>query len=255
MNVSAHVASLRDQGFCVLPAQYSTAQVQTLRAGIEDIYDELAPPALHSKTPQEVAPDVELSGTGLVIKKVLGRRREFPAVAVDATIVDIIKGALGPGAHIEMSAAVVADHTRPFFEWHDHLGGIDEELYRRRGERPQVPTLQRIAMIVYLETLDEAAGQLLVYPKRNEDGSVPCDLPRNSRWPGDIVVGGPPGTTVLIDQTTWHAALPRTASGLRIFFGLWFAAGDVGRTEIIDESLQNLDAPPLLAAVLPPSAT
>jgi hypothetical protein len=244
------------QGFCVLPGQYQADQVTQLRAAILAQYDALGRPPLYSKHPRVVSEDVELSRTGLVWTKLLKRRPDLHHAMLDEEVVRIAQAALGPGTRLELTGAVLADHTRPFFSWHDHAGGIDQELYRRRGEHPQLPKLQRLAMIVYLDEMKEGAGRLLVHPKRNADGSAPCTEGLDVPWPGQVAVEGPPGTTVLVDQTTWHAALPRTMDeNLRVFFGLWFAAADAGETELSDESLHDVKDPSPLWKELVPGAT
>ncbi len=252
---SVHVRAreIEARGFCVLPSQYTADQVKRLRAAIVAQYTALGRPPLYSKEHKTVAENVELSSTGLVLTKVLKKSPELHEYMLDEEVVRIAQAALGPGTHLELTGAVVTNHTRPFFDWHNHVGGIDEELFRRRGERPQLPKLQRLAMIVYLDDMKEGAGRLLVHPDRNEDGSPPCVEPIGGPWPGQVVIEGPPGTTVLVDQTTWHAALPRTSdTELRIFFGLWFAAGDVGPTELHDETLRAVTgASPLLQEILP----
>ncbi|HHH30734.1 MAG TPA: hypothetical protein ENK57_20655 [Polyangiaceae bacterium] len=67
---------------------------------------------------------------------------------------------------------------------------------------------------------------------------------------------GPPGTVVMMDQTTWHAVLPRAAGqGLRLLFGLWFASATAPPSVTVDETLCQLDAPSaLLLSLLPRGA-
>lgn len=251
-DIDAHAREIDVRGFCVLPAQYPLPQVKELRRAIVEQYDALGRPPLYAKKPRTLSEDVELSSTGLVLSKLLKRCPDLQPSMLDETVVRIAQAALGKGTHLELTAAVIADHTRPFFEWHDHAGGIDQELHRRRGERPQLPKLQRLAMIVYLDEMKEGAGRLLLHPERNDDGSAPCSEARDVPWPRQVVVEGPPGTTVLVDQTTWHAALPRTIDeNLRIFFGLWFASAEVGNTERSDESLREVKASPLWRELVP----
>lgn len=253
MNRDACVRDIDAQGFCVLPGQYPADQVAQLRSAIVEQYDVMGRPPLYSKCPRALGEDVELSTTGLVFTKLLKRCPELHSIMLDEDVVRIAQTSLGPGTHLELTAAVIADHTRPFFDWHDHAGGIDQELYRRRGEHPQLPKLQRLALVVYLDEMKEGAGRLLLHPERNEDCSAPCSEARNVPWPGQVIVEGPPGTAVLMDQTTWHAALPRTmVENLRVFFGLWFAAADVGETELHDESLHDVKSPSALWKELVP---
>jgi hypothetical protein len=65
----------------------------------------------------------------------------------------------------------------------------------------------------------------------------------------------PRGPAVLIEQTTWHAALPQTREGLRMFMGFYFAAATAPAPQAIDESLARFKTDvALLASVLPPEA-
>lgn len=96
-------------------------------------------------------------------------------------------------------------------------------------------------------------GQLLIHPRRVSGASGPPGPVEQPLWAERLEVTGPPGTVVMLDQTTWHAALPRTVDQeLRCFFGLWFVSATAPVAERVDESLLRVDTnDPLLRSLLP----
>ncbi|PRP97468.1 hypothetical protein ENSA5_33610 [Enhygromyxa salina] len=244
---------LVERSFAVLPGHYGPAKVGRIRAALERIYHRLDDPPLWSNEPRWLNDDLEVSGTGVVIHKLLSFDPELHRDILEPDVIEIIRGALGPDMHLEFAGAVVTNYTRPFFKWHNHVGGIDDERYRRLGLRPAIEKPERVAMIVYLDEMGPETGQLLIHPERVSGAAGPPEPVDKLRWDGQFEVVGPPGTVVMIDQTTWHAALPRTIDHeLRFFFGLWFAASCVAKTERVDESLFEIDSPdPLLQSLLP----
>ncbi len=250
--VEGAVTSLRRKGFCILRGHCDAARVLRLREGVAAVYESLQPVALYDAETRTLAPDVELSPTGLVLTRLL---RWCPALhhsLFDEEMVTIVREALGEGAHLELTASVLTDRSRPFFPWHHHAGGIDEELLRHRGEYVTAQ-LQRLALIIYLDAQEPGGGELLLHPERTADGSPPVARAQDEEWPRQVVVAGPPGTAVLMDQLTWHAARQRTLPGQRIFVGAWFAAGAVADTERVDDSLYAVQSPsPLFRSLLRP---
>jgi hypothetical protein len=151
-------------------------------------------------------------------------------------------------------AGVVSDHTRPFLEWHMPVGGIDDERYRRQGLLPRFERPERISMLVYLDDMDERSGQLLVYPRKITDPMTPPQPISSRAWDGQVAVKGPAGTAVFMEQSTWHAVLPRVDTSPRMFVGFWFAASHAAHAERTDETLRGLGAADeVLASVLPRS--
>ncbi|MFO7564876.1 MAG: hypothetical protein R6X02_19685 [Enhygromyxa sp.] len=244
---------LIDRSYAVLPGHWDPAKLARIRAALLGIYARLDHPPLWSSKPRWQGENVEISDTGLVIHKLLSFDPELHADLIDPQVVEIIRGALGHDMHLEFAGAVITNHTRPFFKWHNHVGGIEDEKYRRLGLRPAIERPERIAMIVYLDEMGPGTGQLLIHPHRVSGAADPPGPIEQLHWEGQVEVSGGPGTVVMIDQTTWHAALPRTVDHeLRLFFGLWFAASCVPKTERIDESLVAIDSPdPLLRSLLP----
>jgi hypothetical protein len=251
--VDAVSLQLIERSYAVLPSHWKLDKVARIRAALAGIYERLELPPLWSSDPRWLGDNVEISDTGLVIHKLLSFDPKLHAELLDAEVIEIIRGALGQDMHLEFAGAVITNHTRPFFKWHNHVGGIEDEKYRRLGLRPAIERPERVAMIVYLDEMGPETGQLLIHPHRVSGASDPPGPIEEPRWDGQVEVSGGPGTVVMIDQTTWHAALPRTIDHeLRFFFGLWFAASCVAETERVDESLFAIDSPdPLLRSLLP----
>jgi hypothetical protein len=255
-DAAALTRQLIEHSWAVVPGRYAADKVARVRDRLLAIYRRLDRPPLWSREPQELGENLELSGTGLVIHKLLTFDPELHHDLLEPDVVEIIRGTLGPDMALEFAGAVITNYTRPFFKWHNHVGGIEDEKYRRLGLRPAIERPERVAMIVYLDEMGPGTGQLLIHPRRVSGAAGPPGPIEATHWDGQIEVSGPPGTVVMIDQTTWHAALPRTVDQeLRLFFGLWFAAASAPKPERVDESLFSIDSPdPLLRSLLPRGA-
>jgi hypothetical protein len=252
-SMQALTQQLIERSYAIVPGRYGPDKLARIRATLLAIYGRLDQPPLWSQEPQVLGENLELSATGLVIHKLLSFDPELHHDLLEPDIIEIIRGALGEDMHLEFAGAVITNYTRPFFKWHNHVGGIEDEKYRRLGLRPPIERPERVAMIVYLDEMGPGTGQLLIHPQRVSGAAGPPGPIDEPRWQERVEVSGPPGTVVMIDQTTWHAALPRTVDHeLRFFFGLWFAAASVPKTERVDESLFAVDSrDPLLRSLLP----
>ena len=245
---------LASESYAVWPALYSPAQIEAMRSELARVYREAGAPVPYGEGVRWLGNDVELSSTGFVVHKLLGRAASLQQGLLPPEAIAIVRRVLGDDMQLEMVAGVVSDHTRPFFEWHMHVGGIDDERYRREGLRPRFERPERISMLVYLDEMREDSGQLLVLPRRIDDPLEPPYPIASRRWEGQVAVRGPAGTAVLMEQSTWHAVLPRIEPSLRMFVGFWFAAAYATRAERTDETLRDLPAADeVLSSVLPRS--
>lgn len=241
--------SLRAHGYAVLPGLMPTDRVLRMRDAMDALLDEIQPDALFAKAPRWIAPDLQVAGTGLVFHRLLGRAPELADDMLHPLAYALMREVLGEGVFVEFVGAVVCDGTRPFFEWHHHVGGIDDELSRQRGRLPAGEKPERIAMLVYLDATGPELGQLLVDPARRT-GPPPHPI-HQLEWPDMVGVSGPAGTIVFLDQVTWHAVTTRTQPGLRRFVGMWFAAADAPPSEGVDTTLLELETDsPEFAALL-----
>lgn len=231
-------AQLRRQGYAVLPGLYDAATVARMRTAVAALYVQLGAPETWSQVPYWPTESVEISGTGLVMHRLLGAVPHLQDGLVHPTALAVLQTALGPDLYLEFVASLVCDRSRPFFDWHHHAGGVDDELFRRQGKLPDERPVERVSMIIYLDSLEPGAGQLLIDTQRRI-GPAPFATDEPD-WPDHVAVSGPPGTVALFDQGQWHAVTPRTHDGLRIFVGMWFAARNSPRAQTVDTSLDAL---------------
>jgi hypothetical protein len=180
--IGALSADLRERSFAIIPELYPAPQVVALRDVMGRLYRDLGSPRPYGEGVQWLGENLEVSQTGFVIHKLLGFTRELHRGLLAHGAVELVRGALGRDMHLEMVAGVVTDHTRPFFQWHMHVGGIDDEAYRRRGLRPMFTKPERIAMLVYLDEMGPDTGQLLIYPRKITDPIEPPFPATERHW-------------------------------------------------------------------------
>ncbi len=171
---------------------------------------------------------------------------------VRSDVVAAIRGYIGQDVEIELTGAVIADSHRPFFEWHTHIGGIDDSKYRHAGIWPQFDEPQRVMTLLYVQDLDAENGPLLVFPRGVREPTAPRHDPYALSWPDQVELQLPRGSVVVMDQCTWHAVRPKTNAGLRSFIGCYFKSPKAPPTEWIDESLRGfVGGGELLQSLLP----
>lgn len=239
---SAPTLSLARDGAAMMACIYTDAEQARFRSSLLDAYHALGSPALYSKAPQQVAEYAEVSGTGCVVRELLGVAPGLLDIQplFPTPVLDRLGEVLGDGLQLEMAAGVLADHSRPFLSWHHHAGGIDDEVYRRRGKSLQdlAPRAQRVSMIVYLDPMHKDTGELLVRPGFDREPQGPLD----ADWSDQVVFSLEPGSVVFLDQRVWHAVRPRSPTlGMRAFVGFWFASAGAPHSETKDRSLRYED--------------
>jgi len=251
--VDAHAAELSERGFTVIPNLYPQDRLESLRAALLTEYEAAGrPPVVAAGHLVEKGSYNTATAAGFAISRILTTRPEVaPLLLVDDGVA-VLRRALGDDMRLEIAGGMISDRTRPFFKWHHHLGGVDELRWSEGKGYPRRSTPERVLMLVYLDAIDEQSGSLLVYPRRVTD---PVEAPypiEQLHWEGEVVVHVEPGTAVLLEQTTWHAALPQTRDGLRMFVGFYFAASSAPAPEARDASLEDFSTDvPLLSSVLP----
>ena len=245
-------AQLRTRGFALLEGVYDAATCALLKDALDGLRAGLGDPPLYAKDPIYPAPKSEISTTGLVFYELFGWRPDLAGRVFDPVGLGAIRAILGEGLHLELVGGVISDEGRPYFEWHTHLGGIDDERWRHAHRFPRYARSHRVQYLLYPEAVTEATGPLLVHPRRVGDPTEPPHPIDQTRWPGDVKLTFPAGSVLLLEQCVWHAVLPRQAPGLRYFVGGYFASAEAPPTELVDESLQTLQTDdPLLSSVLP----
>ncbi len=244
-------AALAEVGYTLLPSLHPAHEVERLHAAIAEVYEGLGAPETHAVPPQHPAPDVEISVVGLVMHQLGKHCGALADVLLRPEAVAVAEQALGPGMFLEYSAAVVNRGERPFFPWHMHVGGVDNVKYRKEGLFPRFERLERLTMLTYLTDLEPEQGELLVFPRRIEDPQEAPHPPNEASWPGSARLACRRGSVALLDQSTWHAALPKASPGLRVFIACYFAAAHATPTSWVDRSWEGLAAEgSLLASTL-----
>jgi hypothetical protein len=201
------------------------------------LHAEAGSPACYAPEPKAVAPETEISTTGLVFYKFIKKCPENADLIVHPEVVAAIRGYLGDEMRLEVAGAVIADANRPFFAWHTHIGGPDDSKYRRDKIFPRYEAPERVMTLHYLDDLDDDNGPLLVYPRRVTDPTPPPHDLDALDWPGEVVLNVRRGSVVVLDQCTWHAVRRKTSPGIRSFVGCYFRSPRGPATEWVDDWL------------------
>lgn len=234
-----HVAALRARGFTIVERSHSPAVVAQLRAKLSDLHRAHGSPVPYSADGEALGPGVLLAPTGFVATGVLGRFPELADALYSPDVVEVVRRLLGRDMHLEQTGAVICDANRPFFSWHNHIGGIDVEDYRARSSWPRFTESQRVIVVLYLDPIDADGGELRALPRAIAD---PTEAPHDEMdpdWPGHAKLHCPVGSTVIFEQCTWHAAMPRTTPGLRMFVGAYMTSARAPRTDAREGSLDG----------------
>lgn len=251
-DLQAHARAVRERGFTVVEHSHSPTTVAKLRAGIEALHRRCGSPIPYSLAGEQLAPDLQLAPTGFVVTRLLAQFPELADELLCPDVIEIVRRVLGADMHLELTGAVMCDAHRPFFSWHNHIGGIDVEDYRARTSWPRFGESQRVIAVLYLDDIDTQNGELRAYPRAVQD---PTDAPHddmNPDWPGHVALHFPAGSTVIFEQCTWHAAMPKTSPGLRMFVGAYLTSSRAPRTDAVDDSLVGfVGGGPLLESLLP----
>jgi ectoine hydroxylase-related dioxygenase (phytanoyl-CoA dioxygenase family) len=235
--LQAHARALRERGFCVVEHSHSDAVVAKFRAALEALHRRCGSPVPYSLKGEQLERDLQLAPTGFVVTRLLAQFPELADELLCPDVIEVVRRVLGRDMHLELTGAVLCDANRPFFSWHNHIGGIDVEDYRARTTWPRFAESQRVIAVLYLDDIDVAGGELRAYPRAIAD---PTDAPFDEMtpdWPGQVSLHFPAGSTVIFEQCTWHAALPKTSPGLRMFVGAYLTSARAPRTDAIDDSL------------------
>jgi len=247
-----HLAHLRERGFTVFEGFYEDAELDALSSTMARLYAAAGSPDCYSRQTQRLAPEIELSTTGLVFYKFIKHCPEHAELLVRPDFAAVIRAYVGDDVELELTGAVIADAHRPFFAWHTHIGGIDDGVYRRAGIWPEIPEPRRLMTLLYVDDIDEDNGPLLVHPRRVGDPTPPPHDPYALDWPDEVVLTVPRGTIVVMDECTWHAVRPKRSAGIRSFVGCYYKSPKAPPTEWVDETLRGFPGGgPLFQSLLP----
>lgn len=247
-------AQVRQQGFAILEGLYPPEALARIGAALDDLYRELGAPPLHARDPLWLRPHVEVAGPGLAIYQLLRFAPQLAADLFAPEALAVLATLLGPTLHLELVGAVRSDEGRPFTEWETHLGGIDDERWRREHRRPRLARIERVVHFLFLEELDEATGPWCVLPRAVGDPVDPPASIHDPDWPGARMLGCPAGAVLLLEQSVWHCVRRRRRPGVRRFVGAYFAghqaAPTLGRDDSLDALAEREDLPASFRALL-----
>lgn len=248
------IDQIRERGYAVLEGLFGPDDVAFFRDEIAKAYAAIGSPKTFARPPLEPAKGVEISVVGLVFHRLGVHVPSIAPKVLAPAVLDVARGVLGDDMHLEYTCAVVNADDRPFFKWHAHIGGVDNERYRKNSIFPRFEQSERLTMLLYLDDLTDETGTLLVHPRRIEDPTEPPYDPLLENWEGQVEMRCRKGTVVLMDQCTWHAARGKHTPGLRVFVACYFTSSRAAKTSWTDDSLsQWATENALLAAVLPRS--
>lgn len=237
MRPETAAAAVRDEGWALLPPSHSQDDLRAFTASLDALRARFGATELHAGQPVWLADTVEIAGPGLAFYQLLGLAPELAPRLLTPAILAAARAVLGEAMHLELVGAVMSDETRPFTEWETHLGGIDDERWRREGRRPRKTRIERLVAFLFLEAMTDDTGPWRVIPRRVGDPTEPLADPRAPTWPGAVTLSAPPGAVLLLDESTWHSVTPRRTPGIRRFVGAYLTRDDVAPTVGVDASL------------------
>lgn len=245
-------SELRERGYAVIEDSHSEEDVHAFREALTSLHARFDSPPPYAARARELSARVLLNPTGFVVFELLGECPELSSRVLSPAVVQAARALLGDDMHLELTGANVSDASRPFFSWHNHLGGIDVEEHRASGDAPQFARSERLIAVLYLDETDADGGELLVMPRQIDDATEPLGDTMAEHWEGQVTVPVPRGATLLLEQCSWHAVRPMRRAGLRMFVGAYFTASHAPPTRNVDRSLEALQTDdPLLRSVLP----
>ena len=232
-----HASELRERGYTVLEATHSPQQVARFRSTFEDIYQRYGAPTPYDPRGRMLDDKVLINPTGFVITKLFSICPEVACELLSPRVIAVARRLLGDDATLELTGANISDSGRPFFSWHNHIGGIDVEDYRARLDFPRFDRSQRVIVVLYLDDIDERGGELRALPRAIYEPTEPPHDQMIDTWPGQVRLRFPAGSTLIFEQCTWHSVMPKQTPGHRMFVGAYLKSRDAPRPSAIDESL------------------
>lgn len=246
-------ADLIDKGYAVFEGIYSEEEVAFIRNRLIERWQDLGQPELYANPPRELSPDVTFGPAGLLFLNLVSREPDLAPRLYKREVVEAMRGVLGADMHLELAVGTLSDRTRPFFDWHVHIGAVDDAYYGHKRPYPTFERSERITHLLYLDGLSSGNSPLLILPRKITEPTAPPFDTKLTEWPGQVEVNCPPGSIVLLEQCTWHAALRKESGGVRAFVGSYFAANHASPTPWADPGLKDWDGEDALFKSILPS--
>jgi len=239
--VEKGVQDLYTKGYTVFERVWSDAEVEMLRGRLVARWQELGKPALYVIPPVSLAEDVMTGPAGLTLRRLALREPDLVPLLYKPQVIETLRRFLGPRMRLELVAGAISDKTRPFFDWHVHIDGVDDAYYDYKRPYPIYSKPERVVHLLYLDDIGDETGELLVLPRKIDDPTPPPYNQTLEEWPGQVEVRCPRGSVVLLEQCTWHAVRRMRGNGVRCFIGSYFIADGVKMAPIADGELANWD--------------
>ncbi|MEM7134254.1 MAG: phytanoyl-CoA dioxygenase family protein [Chloroflexota bacterium] len=188
------------QGYLIRQGLFSEQQLQQFRDALDEI-----------EAREVTQENIGRSGNfgGWFPRYLFDKHEAFHELIDFDPFVSVAKAMLGPFVRIRQLGGRVAYPGEPNQETHWHL--------HRRTVPDPLPAFfshpHTLDYLIYLDALNDANGPLAFVP-----GShlwIHQDLPANDfdDKPGQEVLYGPPGTTLMIHSNIWHRAWPTRPDG------------------------------------------
>lgn len=247
-----HASQLRERGYTVLHGTHTAEQVAHFRAVLDDIYQRYGAPTPYDSRGRTLDDKVLINPTGFVITQLFSICPELACELITPRIAAVCRRLLGDDATLELTGANISDSGRPFFSWHNHIGGIDVEDYRARLDFPRFDRSQRVIVVLYLDDIDEQGGELRALPRAIHEPTEPPHDQMIDTWPGQVRLRFEAGSTLIFEQCTWHSVMPKRTPGHRMFVGAYLKSPEAPKPSAIDESLLGFSGgDALLQSLLP----
>lgn len=245
----ARLADLHHRGWATVPDVLQPSAVTALLEGVRGCWEARGKPALFSQEDVIIDNACRVSPVGMSLFGAAVHLPEMTAILRNPALLELLQTALGTDLEIELSAAILTDSTRPFFFWHNHVGGIDGEDYRDRDDLT-FAQIERVAITTYLTPLDDDHGVMLLAPRALGEPIAPPRAPGRAHWPEEVMQRCDAGTTVVIDQATWHAVTPMAVQGQRAFVSYFVRRAGLPPSRRRDASVPDvLSADPQLVGL------
>ena len=231
--------ALRETGFVVLPSVYDDAFVERARSELTRLHHASGSPELSTPGRRLIWGDrALLSSVGVTFLHMALLAPELASDYLAPPVRALLEAVLGPGVRVETTRGMLSAGGRPMHTWHSHPGGLGEDLpWERRMAGLSGDVIERLTMLIYLDPIDDRGGSLWVYPRRlDEPAESPFPELERAAWPGQVAVACPAGSAVVLEERTWHAALPPADRRLRRFLGGWFTSRSVRPSGVTDET-------------------
>lgn len=216
--------SLRQRGYAVFPGLYSRAFAERARNEILRLYDKAGRPRL-TQEGKSTFDEVHglRSGSGLMIGRMLHQAPELVDGYFHPELLRVFGENLGDNVRLDATGGCISDENRnPVLAWHNHVGGVDDHMNRPIDVETLDPTrIRRLVMLIYLDGLTEERGPLMIHPRKLDDDFRTCpsyDEHVLDRMGNDVITCEP-GTSVLLEERTWHCAFGPSFVGFRCFLG------------------------------------